>query len=244
MKRGMIMASRCRLCVSKETIAHIIWSCTFSRKLWTWMTKFFEFRYDFQTFEPAMAKAKWKGHYIQHLWKIEVLNIMTIIWHHIYALNFEEGVLNIRTCQGNIRREMVWSIVLINKKVNCRRQDEGTVKILGLLVPRPERIRVHQVMWLPQNPNQIKANTDRTSLRNPVPTGYGVSFRNNNGDFLYGIAMRLGEKEIYKAECVVIVLAMEIAIEKEWYNLWIESDSQAVVVAFNSLQIPWKLRST
>ncbi|MCH84036.1 ribonuclease H protein, partial [Trifolium medium] len=46
------------------------------------------------------------------------------------------------------------------------------------------------------------------------------------------------------AELCGVLRAIEIAAQRNWLNLWIETDSSLVVLAFkNSSLIPWSLRN-
>lgn len=52
----------------------------------------------------------------------------------------------------------------------------------------------------------------------------------------------MGEEDIYWAETMAILTAMEIAIQKGWRDLWVESDSLTVVQNLNANRVPWKLK--
>lgn len=47
---------------------------------------------------------------------------------------------------------------------------------------------------------------------------------------------------VLHAEFVGVMLAIEIAFDKGWHNLWIECDSKLVLDAFKNISlVPWKL---
>lgn len=54
----------------------------------------------------------------------------------------------------------------------------------------------------------------------------------------------LGPKYVLYAELVAAMTAIEIAHLKGYYNVWLESDSQLVILVFKSINvIPWSLRN-
>lgn len=88
----------------------------------------------------------------------------------------------------------------------------------------------------------MKENTDGASLGNPGLSGISISFQNGIGEFILVIALGLGVEEIFWAECLAIVVATEIAMEKGWRWLWIETDSKSAMESFTSYRIPWRLK--
>jgi ribonuclease HI len=62
---------------------------------------------------------------------------------------------------------------------------------------------------------------------------------------VYGFAEPLGINNAYVAELCGVMRAIEIAFEKNWNRLWIETDSLSVVTAFtcSDRQVAWSLRN-
>lgn len=56
---------------------------------------------------------------------------------------------------------------------------------------------------------------DGSSLGNSGSAGIGLSFQNCRGDFKMVVAMGIGEAKIFWAECLPIVVAVEVAVEKQ-----------------------------
>ncbi|KAF9605078.1 hypothetical protein IFM89_013748 [Coptis chinensis] len=97
--------------------------------------------------------------------------------------------------------------------------------------------------WLAPFPHMMKANTDGSSLGNPGRAGWGTTFRDAEGAFKLVYSKGLGISDSYFAECSAILGSMELAIERNWRHLWIESDSQAAIKAFTSDNIPWQMHN-
>lgn len=57
-----------------------------------------------------------------------------------------------------------------------------------------------------------------------------------------GFSANLGVGFAFEAELVAALLGIEVAYQKGWTKLWIESDSMYVVFMLNSLtpKVPWK----
>jgi ribonuclease HI len=70
-------------------------------------------------------------------------------------------------------------------------------------------------------------------------------FRDSNADFLFAFAEPLGIASSYSTELCGAMKAIEIAYNKRWNNIWLETDSTLVVAAFKnpSKSVPWPLRN-
>ncbi|KAF9590106.1 hypothetical protein IFM89_030854 [Coptis chinensis] len=90
-------------------------------------------------------------------------------------------------------------------------------------------------------PPTTKINTYGASRGNPGNAGIGATYRNCNGDFLLVYHRHIGVSTSYCAECLAIVEGLEVAIEKGWLDVWIESDSEVVVKPFGTSALPWQL---
>jgi ribonuclease HI len=90
----------------------------------------------------------------------------------------------------------------------------------------------------------IKCNIDGFALGSPGLSACGGLFRNSNGDFLEGFSDNLGTASSLFAELMAAILAIEIAYSNRWFNVWLETDSKLVQLAFKSnISVPWKLQN-
>jgi ribonuclease HI len=71
------------------------------------------------------------------------------------------------------------------------------------------------------------------------------SLQNDKADFLFAFAEPLGFESSFFAELCGALRAIEIALDRNWLNLWLESDSSLVVAAFKNPNKPiaWPLRN-
>ncbi|KAF6135084.1 hypothetical protein GIB67_040395 [Kingdonia uniflora] len=85
---------------------------------------------------------------------------------------------------------------------------------------------------------------DGASNVNPGIRGSGVVFRNNE-DAVLGVLVKNLQQHTtdFYAECVAIVDGLPKAVDLGIENIWVISDSQSAIHAFNSDLIPWQLNT-
>ena len=79
---------------------------------------------------------------------------------------------------------------------------------------------------------------------NPGMAACGGIFRNSDADFLVAFSVNLGVSTALHSELIAAMVVIEIAHVKNWHNLWLETDSMLVFLAFKYAKIvPWSLRN-
>ncbi|KAL8522958.1 hypothetical protein ACS0TY_013059 [Phlomoides rotata] len=112
------------------------------------------------------------------------------------------------------------------------------------IVGRPSKApSVICLWWQPTPIRFVKVNVDGGATGAPGRlTGDGV-YRVHFGVFRGCFAMQHGSGFAFEAELATTFSVVEIAFEKRWMHIWLESDSIYVVTVFknrNSL-VPWRL---
>lgn len=103
---------------------------------------------------------------------------------------------------------------------------------------------IKQINWHPPPCYWVKCNTDGAFRGSPRISGCGGLFRDYRASILGCFSKNLGVSTSLIAELEGAMLAIEIAFEKGWHRLWLEYDSQLVVMAFNNVKlVPWKVRT-
>jgi len=99
------------------------------------------------------------------------------------------------------------------------------------------------LIWQPPIVNCIKCNADGAS--NNIASSCGGIFRNHEAIFLACFAENLGGGTAFHAEMSAVMRAVELANQRGWRNLWIETDSSLVIMAFKSIiaLVPCNLRN-
>ena len=120
------------------------------------------------------------------------------------------------------------------------------LKILSLLHIRGKASKaptILSVIWRPPPTSWIKANTDGSTLGSPGILRAPSIFRTTSGFPRGAFAFFLGNSFAYIAEINAAMCAVEIAWQKGWHSLWLETDSSLVFQLFTdrSKVVPWHL---
>ncbi|GAU48946.1 hypothetical protein TSUD_285350 [Trifolium subterraneum] len=96
---------------------------------------------------------------------------------------------------------------------------------------------IKEVLWQPPILNWMKCNSDGASSGNPGNSSCGGIFRNAEAIFKGAFAINLGIQSSLFAELMGAMIAIEIAHQNGWKQLWLETDSMLVIAAFKDLKI-------
>lgn len=105
---------------------------------------------------------------------------------------------------------------------------------------------IKEVIWNHPPPNWVKCNVDKDFSFNPESSGYGGILRLHNGLFVLVFTDPFIWKNYLLYEFCSVLWGIEIARDRGWKYLLVDSDLIRVVKAFYSSNydlVPWKLRS-
>lgn len=242
---GVVGPSWCCLChKSEEDIDHLFITCTFSNFLLSNICKIFGFTHlhytDLNTFllQAMLHKA---SDQVENAWCFVIVTYVWLIWHIRNFITFDGRSFN--TCDIMTR---FWSHMrelnhlphgMVQHLDNTCALD--AFRIFCRVKQEKQQLRVK---WIPPQQGWIKCNTDASALGSPGMLKGGGLSRYKHGNFMGGFSAKLGIGFAFEGELAAALIAMEIAYERNWTKLWIESDSMYVVQMFNSLdpQVPWK----
>lgn len=88
---------------------------------------------------------------------------------------------------------------------------------------------IREVVWQPPPINWIKINTDGAARGSPGDASCGGVFRNFTGGIIGSFSSFLGTKTPLEAEIHGVILAVQIAWNQGWHNIWLECDSTLTV---------------
>jgi ribonuclease HI len=122
--------------------------------------------------------------------------------------------------------------------------DFRIMQLFNLQVRAIKNIVTFDICWqLPSNCT-VKANVDGSAVGNPSSASIGVVFRDKEAKFWGGFVHNIGHATTFMAELCASMFAIEKAAEKNWQQIWIETDSVLVTKAFiDSSLVPWCLRN-
>lgn len=99
------------------------------------------------------------------------------------------------------------------------------------------------IIWMPPLNNLIKCNTNEVFLGVSRPVIYGGTFRDFEVRF-FSFSININIFFSLQEEIIGVTKAIELARQKEWNNLWLETDSTILYSAFkNSALTYWQLRN-
>ncbi|MCI20530.1 ribonuclease H protein, partial [Trifolium medium] len=117
-------------------------------------------------------------------------------------------------------------------------------KTFSVKILPPKAPNIIEVLWQPPLNLWVKCNIDGAAKGYPGLAACAGLFRDNSGDFIGGFAKNLGLASSLFAELMGAILAIEIAQNKGWNNMWLETDSKLVQLAFKSPSlVPWMLNN-
>ncbi|XP_058733408.1 uncharacterized protein LOC131605021 [Vicia villosa] len=93
----------------------------------------------------------------------------------------------------------------------------------------PKAPSVKEVIWNPPAFGWIKCNCDEVFIHDNANARCGCLFHNHMGDFILAFAELLHCVSSVHAEFGAAICAMEIAIDRGWSKLWLETDSRNIL---------------
>ncbi|XP_058773463.1 uncharacterized protein LOC131647572 [Vicia villosa] len=115
------------------------------------------------------------------------------------------------------------------------------IKKFNVTICPPRAPNISEVIWKPHPRGWIKFNCDGAAVSSGL-SGCGGIGRNSDDVFLGAYASSLSGANSLTVELYGAILAIEFAFERNWNNIWLETDSTAVVKAFNSpFKVPWQI---
>jgi ribonuclease HI len=245
--RGCSIPSMCNLCSRhEESSFHIFFECTYAIKIWSWLAGCLNQTLQFTSMED--------------IWKLCDLN-----WSPQSKITLNAAIINLLNTLWLIRNQarfygkfipwlsaiplIIASTALVGNntsKVSSNSIREFSfLKFFKIDIHHPRVPVIKEIIWNPPLLNWFKCNIDGASRGNPGLASCGGIFRDHNADFVHAFVENLGITSSAFAELSGALKAIEIAFEKNWLNLWLETDSEIVVAAFKNpnKQIAWPLRN-
>ena len=240
--RGCTIVSICVLCYrSAETSEHLFFSCDYAVCLWCWLGALLHCSFPLQSPEallscvPAVCTSQLRDVYVS-----AIVHVLHTIWLARNEIRFGSCIIIVRMAQNQII--VVVSMSGSQSTSYCIPTDTSLLENFHVSPSFRRFKEIILVVWKPPTTRWVKANTDGSLMQSSASCG--CIFRDHKGTFLGCSASNLGTMSIFEAELSSIIFAMEFAARYDWLNLWVESDSSSVVLAFkNSKLIPVRLRN-
>ena len=243
MERGSNMASMCSNCrICAETSIHLFLHCSFAAKLWSWFASVLQFSLNFNDFSDLwkVCDRRWTPQC-----KIAITAcIVNIIWFSRNQARFQNKIIHWKAAINLIISGTALSGNNTHKTSAADITEFVILKALKIKIRPPRAPTIKEVIWHPPIMNWLKVNTDGAVTKNPPKAACGGIFRSSEGFSRGSFAQNLTTDSAFIAEIHGAMLAIEIAHIKNWNNIWLETDSMLLLLAFkNHPMIPWALRN-
>ncbi|CAJ2635947.1 unnamed protein product [Trifolium pratense] len=244
MERGCCLPSMCSLCnTTFESSFHLFFTCRFAFTLWCWLATVLNLTLHFQSIEDIwnLCERSWSPQ-CKIVIKSVIVNILNSIWMARNNARFHDKSTHWRNVVSWISAN---TALAGNKTSMCSNSSLIDFKILkhfNINIHPPKAPSIKEVIWLPPLIDWVKCNTDGASTQ--ISSACGGIFRNHLAEFICCFAENTDINTAYFAELCGAMRAIEIATDNGWRNVWLETDSTLVVLAFKSASlVPWKIRN-
>ncbi|CAK8576871.1 unnamed protein product [Lathyrus sativus] len=243
---GMAGPSICNLCLhTEENINHLFFQCDYSRRIWNWLRDMLNVNVSFSDMQDCfIAMHKTGVAQCMVVYRASIIAVVNNIWRARNQAQFQNRFIPWRTTCSSI---YATSQLAGNSFKGASSMDIGDFQVLKKfsisINPVNPKMCV-EVIWNPPPNGWIKVNIDGASGGDPINAACGGIFRDHFGNHIESFACNLGPVNSLFAELMGAILAIEHALVRGWSNIWLESDSTLVVMAFSKPSVvPWKIRN-
>ncbi|XP_057803511.1 uncharacterized protein LOC131018823 [Salvia miltiorrhiza] len=250
--QGLITPNHCPFCFKdSENIEHLFWSCDNIRPIWLEYLSWFNKNHDIDNSDIfSMLVAAWGYSFSSQLvcfWKAGIISLIWSIWTQRNKCIFDDDRFEAKKIFHSIKvtfREMeenfklgamanTWEDLSILKKIGIK----------GRAAIPPDFINVY---WWPPSNHWIKVNTDGSALGAPGKIAAGGVFRDNHSTVRGCFHKKGGIGYAFEAELLAVITAIQYANDRNWFYLWLESDSTYIVrlIQDRSLLVPWRFMAS
>ncbi|KAK2410614.1 hypothetical protein QL285_045971 [Trifolium repens] len=245
--RGCVIPSMCNFCnAHSESSFHIFFECAFAVRLWSWLAGCLNITIQFSCMDDM-----WKLCDLN--WSLQakvtliaaITNLLNAIWFVRNQARFHDKIITWRSAIAMIISNTSLLGNTTTKYSSNSIRDFNFLKLFRVTIHQPKIRVLQEVCWEPPVLNWIKCNIDGASNGNPGLSSCGGIFRDHEANFIFAFAEPLGMSSSYVVEICGAMRAIEIAYQKQWMHLWLETDSSLVVNAFKNPDKPvaWQIRN-
>lgn len=245
-RRGCQLPSICNLCgLHQETAVHLFIHCPFATKLWSWFASIINLNCSFDSYMNILkiADRNWSQQ-CRIVVLSAIIHCFNVIWYCRNQRRFNDRVIHHRSAINLIISGASLTGNVTNLAAKSCIKEFVILKHFDVKINPPKPHLIKEVLWTPPFFNWVKCNTDGAASGAHGNAACGGIFRDANADFLGAFAVHLGKGSALNAELIGAMVAIEVAHLNNWHNLWLETDSKLVYLAFKSSKIvPWSLRN-
>lgn len=250
LKCGVETDGLCVLCEDQRILEdqdHFILHCQYAATVWSWVEGFLEVNFlNFRGIKQVLLHCcKWDLKNQRN--QLRFALVMCAIWEIWKSRNdmiFNGTRRSARECILSTRRLVTRLGFLMTGKVR-NGQGMELFRAFGITMNVKHGIQVKEVRWVPPPIGWHKANFDGAARGSPGISTCGGIFRNHRGFVRGCFAIPLGVQSALFAEMCAFMTVVEIAAQKQWFPIWLESDSSILVekVKKKDPEVPWQIRT-
>ena len=244
LKRGFTEPSICLLCANaEETMNHLLNSCSYTSQLWDQVA--ITMRTSDRRQESVIETiANWRDHafkspLLNRIWQLLPGFVLWQIWKERNRRVFRNLSQPWQSCWHHCRSRILETISLQPWTTDKEGGTPSELSILQLWQPLPPShspppspsppLDPSPSSWSPSSFPFIKLNFDGASKGNPGAAGFGVVFRDHQGQILLISAGYLGHSTNNAAELWGMIRGLQLAREHGFLNLIVEGDSLIII---------------
>ncbi|KAF9608249.1 hypothetical protein IFM89_008534 [Coptis chinensis] len=165
---------------------------------------------------------------IRHMWGAAVVGGMVSLWLHRNKVYFDNTKVDLNFCKKFVSSQVCAAHLSGGHNYNSERE-KMVMNGWGANLRLGRAPQIKECQWLLPPEPHIKINTDGSSLGNPGNSGWGSVFQDHLGRIVLTLSKGLGLSTSYWAECCAILESMEMAVTRDWKQVWVETDSKAAI---------------
>ncbi|GAU20130.1 hypothetical protein TSUD_351920 [Trifolium subterraneum] len=246
MIRGCCIPSMCNLCNShEESSFHLFFECAYAIRLWSWLIGCLNMVLHFTMDDMwKLCDLNWSPQ-CKVTVTATIINLINTIWFVRNQARYNNKITSWRSTISMIIANTSLTGNNTSKPSSNSIRDFTFLKMFRICIHHPKVPIVKEIFWQPPLVNWFKCNIDGASCGNPGNASCGGILRDSNANFIYAFSEPLGVNSSYYAELCGAMQAIEIAFQKGWSNIWLETNSTLVVTAFKNPAKPvaWPFRN-
>jgi len=229
--RGCSFPSMCSTCKSfTESSMHLFFECSFALKMWSWLASIINVQVTSIDDIWPIINRNWSPQ-CKVVVQACIINIIIVIWFVRNQARFQGKIVHWRSAINMVITSASISGNHTKQTSRINMLEFSIMKACRVNIKPPKAPIIREVMWSPPITSWIKINTYGAYVKNPIRASAGGIFRDEHCACLGCFAQFLGVGDALFAELSAAMSAIELAVSKGFFNVWMECDSQLVLQA-------------
>ncbi|XP_026396000.1 uncharacterized protein LOC113290633 [Papaver somniferum] len=219
----------CSVCqIEEETLEHVLWSCSFAKKAWRWISGIFNMmpHYNILAYNKA---AKGRSRMFKDLWLVANLVVRSKLWFTRNKKVYEKKSPCWSVFQKRVFHLMHEYSVRMKGFMHNTVADLRVMNYFWVNFRRVKQYDPIQCCWFPPNQWEMLLCCDKASKNNPGVAGAEVVARDTSCGVVGAMEIGMGITSKFLAEVYGIVVGLEWAVQWGFRKILIRSDSSSVI---------------